>query len=533
MQLFLWERPIKSGPLIRITGHPSESPVHKFPKVTILRCGSDRVTHASFSRRGGRLSGESWQERSLSEGLTVGGRQWLDETQAAVRSLLEAEGGSGPIGLVLAPPLTLLKHLQTPRVDERKRRRIVEFSAAQCIPYPLDQVEWDCVLSSELNLAQHVLIAAVKRSVVTPLCAAIRSGGREVTTVLPAAISLLAAMRGLPPVAGDSRVVLQVGGRSATLLQVSGGNFAVRTILLAGDGTDRTTALTQLLLPEVARTLGTFQRQIGLPPPTRVLLPAGMAIPHSFSQELETILKLPVTVANLAEPLSWSEGSKRECPIAERVLAEMVGAAGLALKPRAAGINLLPTGLRASQRRRRQKPWLVATGVLTLLAPLWPLWQFRQLAETARAEGVRFEKELGMLREQAAAVQSEQHRLEELKRLKASWEDVEAGRGRWLRLLADLQERFTATEDVWLDRMKAVPQSETAPCKLELDGRMLDRDNPLTPAGPAALQRAKALLDKLSASPFVASIEEERFDGTKPGVLAFRFVLVMAGQESF
>jgi hypothetical protein len=46
-------------------------------------------------------------------------------------------------------------------------------------------------------------------------------------------------------------------------------------------------------------------------------------------------------------------------------------------------------------------------------------------------------------------------------------------------------------------------------------------------SGPVALSRARALLETLEASPFVALVEGERFDGSRPGLLGFELVLTM------
>ena len=209
----------------------------------------------------------------------------------------------------------------------------------------------------------------------------------------------------------------------------------------------------------------------------------------------------------------------------------MAGAASLAFSTSPPGINLLPVGLRTRQRRQRRRPWLVTAGLLTLAAPLLPIWQIQLLADHARELEIRLDQELVVLRKQAAAVQREQERVEELNRARAAWLKVESGRSGWLRFLADLQERLTGMEDVWLDQLKGLPTTATSPYRIELAGRMLDRDSPLSPAGPAVLVRAKGLLEALSASPFVDAIEQERFDGSKPGVLAFRLILVIAAPE--
>ena len=64
--------------------------------------------------------------------------------------------------------------------------------------------------------------------------------------------------------------------------------------------------------------------------------------------------------------------------------------------------------------------------------------------------------------------------------------------------------------------------------RLNLTGCLFDADNPVTKAGAGSYQRAKSLLEGLAASPFVTAVENERFDGSQPGMLRFEITLVVA-----
>jgi hypothetical protein len=106
---------------------------------------------------------------------------------------------------------------------------------------------------------------------------------------------------------------------------------------------------------------------------------------------------------------------------------------------------------------------------------------------------------------------------------------VQERRTAWLQFLADLQDRLTGVEDVWLEKMRLVPAAKDERLKLAVAGRLLERSDPLAKtAGPEAFDRIRALLTSLKQSPFVGTVEDERFDDSQPGLLAFEFVLVSA-----
>jgi hypothetical protein len=57
---------------------------------------------------------------------------------------------------------------------------------------------------------------------------------------------------------------------------------------------------------------------------------------------------------------------------------------------------------------------------------------------------------------------------------------------------------------------------------------LFDPENPLTHVGEGAYRRARTLLAQFRESPYVAAVENERFDGGQPGMLRFELTLVLA-----
>ena len=133
--------------------------------------------------------------------------------------------------------------------------------------------------------------------------------------------------------------------------------------------------------------------------------------------------------------------------------------------------------------------------------------------------------------------------IEEARKQVAALQGLVATKANWLDFLADVQARLAKVGDVWLERVQlvqppaadpAVPVTPAAdgaaavpPLKLALTGRLLDVANPVSNVSPESYERVKKLIASFTGSPFVASVENEHFDNTQPGLLRFDFTLVV------
>ena len=142
---------------------------------------------------------------------------------------------SGPAVIVLPPHAVLLKHLKTPRAAGPKREQIVQFEVAQNIPYAIDEVVWDTVVSGEQEQEIDLLLAAAKLEVVEPLCRAAGDAGWEVFAVVPSALAVRAAESLAVAREASSRLILSIGARATTVLQIDGTKFAVRSLAMGGN----------------------------------------------------------------------------------------------------------------------------------------------------------------------------------------------------------------------------------------------------------------------------------------------------------
>lgn len=507
-------------------------------------------------RSGGRLRLEDCATELHPEPSGGEDTSWHRQTAAALRALRARATPAGRVVLVLPPHLTLTKLIRTPRVSAAKRDKIVRFEAAQGIPYNLAEVTWATTVAGEGAADVDLLLAAAKLEAVNALCTAAGEAGFEPAALLPAPLATLAACRLSPPAAAGPVLVVNLGARSAVLVQTDAGRFATRTLPLGGHGVTQHLAANQdcdlaeaeklklttgdaglladavdtqatRLVQEITRTVLHFGRQCGLAQPARVLLTGGGARLAGLEEALTARLKLPVARLDALSAVETGHAAAKAGAAAHALeLTDLIGAAAGELLPAHPVLNLLPARRRWRAGLRRRQAWLAAAAALAATALLPALLHFRALEESARSKTAAIEAAIAPVRERAARIRTAEADLAEARRQLAQLEGVHARRTAWLGLFADLQARLVQVEDVWFERLQTIPPAGGAPVKLAVSGRMLDKTNPLAKVSPETLARVRALLAGLADSPFVAGVEGERFDNSQPGILKFDFVLV-------
>ena len=237
---------------------------------------------------------------------------WMPRATQALRTIVERERWSGPVTLGVPGHLALTKFLKTPAVAKSKRDKILQFEAAQNIPYPLAEVVWDHVLVSEDEVDLELVLTATKTEAMAALSSAVEAAGVSVVRIVPAGLALRDAFRFNYPEVTASVLLVDGGARSSTLLFIEGERFSLRTVASAGnavteaiaeelklefaaaealkcDVSSRRSTLPEAapsreavrrageqfagrLWPEIKRTTANLQRQATLAPPARVTL---------------------------------------------------------------------------------------------------------------------------------------------------------------------------------------------------------------------------------------------------------------------
>jgi type IV pilus assembly protein PilM len=241
--------------------------------------------------------------------------------------------------------------------------------------------------------------------------------------------------------------------------------------------------------------------------------------------------------------------------------ADLVGLAAWAVNHEPAKVNLLPRTLRREMFLDRRWPWLASLALVAVVGLLFAASRYRNTARVAWNQAGEVDSKIAVLRRLEARNRANLGRLKETNRRISTLQNLAAARSNWAGFLGDLQERLAKTEDVWLERLQVLPAVPTAAAtnsapgggrperagagaaagsgamaaavRLHLAGSVFDAANPTGRNGEGSQQRAKLLLASLRASPFVAGIEGERFDGSQAGVLRFEITMVLAPHTLF
>jgi type IV pilus assembly protein PilM len=487
----------------------------------------------------------------------AGEDHWLENTAAALRSLKSGHAGADPVVLVLPAHLTLTKQIKTPRVDPAKRGKVIRFEAEQAIPYALAEVVWDSTISGEGETEQEVVLVAAKLDLIEQLCTAVQAAGFTPARILPSSLATLAGWRLVQPAHVLPALVLNLGGRSTTLLQVDSQRFVARTLSLGGGVitqqlaenqdcdpdeaeriklSERSTnlvadameTLATRLAQEISRSVIHFGRQSGMANPERVFLTGGSAGLTGLAELLATKLKIPVerfaALDAVTNPAGAASAGMASNPAA---FTDLIGAAAAELLPSQPTMNLLPPALRKQANQRRSRPWLLASMVLAMAALGLPTLHYRQVMATARTKIAVMEEAMAPLRARESRNRANLEKLAQLRTQVDGLQSVHNRRAGWLKLFTGLQERLVKVEDVWLEKLQTIPPATGGPMKLVISGRMLDKTNPLAKVSPETFTRVKELLAGIVELPSVSAVEGERFDNSQPGILKFDFVLVI------
>ncbi len=218
----------------------------------VIDAGAGHVAGGVFSLRAdGKLVLEEFalETRSSDPSLEPG---WMERTAQALAAVASRRKLRGAATLAVPGHLTLTKFVKMPAVAPGKRGRVVQFEAAQAIPYPLDAVAWDHLVVAGDERDIEIMLTAVKLDVMENLCAAAESAGFPVKRAAASCLALYRAFSFNYPGISVPALVVDIGARSTNLmLAVPGGRFFARTFALAGNAV--TAALAEELHLDFAR----------------------------------------------------------------------------------------------------------------------------------------------------------------------------------------------------------------------------------------------------------------------------------------
>lgn len=360
------------------------------------------------------------------EGIQLLRAKFFDLTQHADQEKREALVKEGIEGLLrtekirsartaisLSGQSVFIRFLKLPRIQKGKIDKIIKYEAQQQVPFPLDKITWDHqIFRSGAGPEEDVLFVAAKKELVESTLANFSKTGLDIEAVDVSPLSLLNAITFNEPLAKG--VIIDIGAKATSLIIIEDKGFWVRSFLIAGDEMTHAIA-SKLKIPfDKAEEL---KRREGMVVSSESLIPSNIS---PTGNDLVNILNTVVSdiVSSIVQSLEFYKskygrnlvfgeailsgggsklkgiedflskglsiqirranlGQKIKCPSNLRVDIDFqtrFGAAiGLALRilqrcP--TNIDLLPEERKQERDFKKERFWIISTGMLMALIPL-------------------------------------------------------------------------------------------------------------------------------------------------------------------
>ena len=152
--------------------------------------------------------------------------------EKAITELFDEAGFQAKTALLAAPGFQVLsKPVRIPKVDNTKVAQLIQFEAAQNIPFPLEEAAWDHYTMGIAKTGEiEVLISALKSEVANGIIDLVKARGVNVELIDTAQAALVNAFRYNYGELEGCSVVLDIGAKTTHVLFFDGEKFFFRTI---------------------------------------------------------------------------------------------------------------------------------------------------------------------------------------------------------------------------------------------------------------------------------------------------------------
>lgn len=172
--------------------------------------------------------------------------EWLILLEETLSEFTKKNRLSGKARFILPGSLVLSKTIRVPKVEESKKRKIVEYELSQKLPFPIKDLTWDFSVIDDDGIEEEILSFAIKPEIAHRLSKIIFSSGCTPTHFIPAAILDHEAIHATPSTEELECMFLNVGAKSTNIIFKNKTGFLVRTINLGGN------ALTEIISEQLA-----------------------------------------------------------------------------------------------------------------------------------------------------------------------------------------------------------------------------------------------------------------------------------------
>lgn len=304
---------------------------------------------------------------------------------------------------------------------------------------------------------------------------------------------------------------------------------------------------------EITRSIVNYRRQSGAEQPVSLYLTGGGSVLSDLPGQLQEKLKISVERLDPLRGVSIGPGASQVSAMAP-MLASLIGLAIPAEKARKS-INLLPLAIASRLAFKKRQPLLIAAAALVAVALVPPVLQSSRLLAASSAQLQSLNDTILPLQALQTRIKQNVTAVEDAQAEILAVQSLAESKNNWINFFSDLQTRLITVEDVWLESIQAIRETANAnqgggglfgeaapavepqlnpdgtpvkpPLRLQLSGRLIDRNNPVSRVSTDSYNRVKSLLASFVDSQFIAAVEKESFDASTPGILRFDFILVI------
>lgn len=419
----------------------------------------------------------------------------------------------GKVSLSISGQNVIPKNVKLPPVAKEKVGQVVRFEAQNNVPFPIEEVVWDYLLTGEEDGQLSVLIVAVKEDQVAEITDCVMAAGLDPEIVDVSPLALYNAVRYNYGDLPDCTMILDMGARSTDVVFVEGTRIFNRSIPVAGNvitrelmkefdlsfedaeklkmahafvgfgGTyeagetgvaERASKVVRNVMTrlhaEVSRTINFYRSQQGGSQPSLVLLAGGSSvIPHA-NTFLKEKLKIEVDYLNPFRNVAVSEAIATDRIAGDvSILGQVVGAALRRVNRCPSEINLMPHDLVRRKTFERRLPFfgVAALGLVLIMLSWWVYFN---------RVGGDFERRLEAVRQSVDRLDSSARDIDEIaKQKQAVYAQAESlaglvrNRTQWLEMFDTLHAHLL--EGMWISYIGASARPAGDVFYLEIRGR--------------------------------------------------------------
>lgn len=482
----------------------------KDTRVLCVDIGSDSVKAAEFSQpRSGSILLEKYafMENGLGD-MSPDDPEYKVKILETIRNLILANGFlSKNVYLSISGQNAFIRFVKVPAMtdDPERIQRLLEFEAKQNIPFDEQEIAYDSqIICSDVENAQiEAMFAIVKSSDAETYMRCMEGLKKKVNNVEIAATASYNACNFNGVGAEQCEMVLNIGGRSSSLIFIDQGKFFVRTFLTAGH------AITQQISKEfnisydeaeelkirhgfvglggayeepesvVASTVSKIIRNVmtrlhgeiirtvnvyragGGRKPEKMYLTGGSSVmtytPHFFSEKL----RIPVEYLNPFQVVAVSPSiNKEELASVAHLFSEVVGLSMRNAVVCPVEISLIPPERRKHDEMAKRIPYFYASCFALFFSVCVIYWSFWKQYDEQQHKRDALATTSRSIKQRTDTVQKLNGELNTLLNELASDTALIEGRGRWYELLSEIQYnkklKQGIPDGVWFTSIKGI-----------------------------------------------------------------------------